>query len=48
LHNLFKRSDWAEFRATVVNVTLDANTMKYSSDFAKEPDNAETTGAVVV
>jgi hypothetical protein len=40
-------NDWAEFRATVVTVTLDANTMKYSSNFAKELDNAETTGAVV-
>jgi|ERR1017187_1032194 hypothetical protein len=40
-------NDWAEFRATVVTVTLDANTMAYSSDFGKELDNAETTGGVV-
>jgi hypothetical protein len=42
-----KPKDWSEFRATVVTVTLDANTMKYSSDFAKELDNAEKTGGVV-
>jgi hypothetical protein len=40
-------NDWAEFRATVVTVTLDSETMKYSSNFDKELDNAETTGGAV-
>jgi hypothetical protein len=40
-------NDWAEFRATVVTVTLDTETMKYSSEFDKELDNAETTGGAI-
>jgi hypothetical protein len=40
-------NDWAEFRATVVTVDLDAETMKFSDSFDKELNNAETTGGAV-
>ena len=40
-------ANWAEFRATVVSVTLDAKTMTYASEFARALDNAQAAGAAV-